>query len=477
MKNEYKTVFVLFLIALVIRILFVFISPVKIWDETVYANLGYDLSKNPFDYSFANNGWSDFVPGGWPKAGFRAPLLPYTLSIFYFFKLDFLIDFLIPLIGALSVIITFFLAKNMFNEKIAFYSAAFLSFLPLHVYYSGKILTDVFSSFFVILTVIFFWYGFERNVTKFKVLFGIILALSILARYTNLWLIPIFPIYLIFKNRNLSFMKDKWVWLTICIFFAILSPWFIYGIITYNSPLGAFEHALKASSYWGGTQPWYFFFENSFQMFSILSIVFAASLLYIIFNKKTRKDQKIIFLLLWFFMIFVFASIMPHKEDRFFMSLTPPFVIISALFINNIVKYQKFVFGLIIILLILSCSSLFVIVSQNSYSQVNICFLESNLFLKSVENNSVVITDESPIIYYYSKKETHFYPRPFSINSIRNLIDKNYNDRPVYILFSEYDMPLDRPENMKIKTILDSNFEIVYKCSENKNLSIIYKYR
>lgn len=55
MKKEYKILAILFLLALIIRIVFLFASPVKIWDETVYANLGYDLSKNPFDYSFAKN--------------------------------------------------------------------------------------------------------------------------------------------------------------------------------------------------------------------------------------------------------------------------------------------------------------------------------------------------------------------------------------------------------------------------------------
>lgn len=477
MKNEYKIVLMLFAIALAIRLLFVFASPVKIWDETVYANLGYGLSRNPFDYSFANNGWSDFVPGGWPKAGFRAPLLPYTLSVFYFFKFDLLVEFLVPLIGALSIIFIFILAKNMFDKKVALYSAAFLSFLPLHVYFSGKILTDVFSTFFVILAVIFFWRGFERKETKSKLLFGIFLALSILARYTNLWLIPVFPFYLILKNRNLSFMKDRLVWLMIVLFFTTLSPWFIYGTLTYGNPLGAFDHALTAASYWGGVQPWYFFFENAFFMFSILSIVFVISLFYIISNKKTRKDHRIIFLLLWFLVIFASASIMPHKEDRFLMSLTPPLVIISALFVGNLVKYKKMVFGLTVVLLALSSGWLLINVYRGSYTQVNRCFLESNVFLNSVENNSVVITDESSIVYYYSKKETHFYPRSFSLDSIRDLVDKNYRGRPTYILFSEYDMPLEKPENMKIKNVLDSNFEIVHKCPENRNLSLVYKYQ
>jgi 4-amino-4-deoxy-L-arabinose transferase-like glycosyltransferase len=469
LKKNYKIVFVLFVIALAIRILFVFVPPVKIWDETVYMNLGYDLSRNPFNYSFTNK-WSDFVPGDWPEAGFRAPLLPYTLSILYFLKFDSFVDFLVPLTGALCVIFIFLLAKDMFNEKIAFYSAAFLSVLPLHAYYSGKVLTDAFSIFFAILTVIFFWRGFEMKKMKFKLLFGIFLALSILARYTNLWLIPLFLVYLILKNRNLSFLKDKTLWLVTGIFFVTLSPLLIYGIMTYNNPLGAFIHALKASSYRGIVHPWYF------PIFFIISIIFGVFLVYIASNQKMRKDHRIIFLLLWFLTFFAFSSIMPYKEDRFLMPIVPPLVIISALFLKNI-RHKKLIFNLTVLLLTLSNSLLFIYLYRTLYIEKNECFLEANMFLKSVKDDSIVITDASPIVYYYSKKETHFYPRPFSLDNIKNLFNECCRDKPTYILFSEYDMPLENFENRKIKAILNSNFEIVYKCPENGNSSIIYKYQ
>ena len=47
-----KGLIAIFLLALLIRTLFVFSMPIKLWDETIYLNLGYDLSKNPLDYSF-----------------------------------------------------------------------------------------------------------------------------------------------------------------------------------------------------------------------------------------------------------------------------------------------------------------------------------------------------------------------------------------------------------------------------------------
>ena len=48
--KENKIIISIFLLALSIRILFVFVMPIKLWDETVYTNLGYDLSKNLFQY-------------------------------------------------------------------------------------------------------------------------------------------------------------------------------------------------------------------------------------------------------------------------------------------------------------------------------------------------------------------------------------------------------------------------------------------
>lgn len=337
MRKEYKVLLFLFLVSLIVRILFVFSGNVRYWDETVYANLGYGLSKNPFDYSFANNGWSDFTPGDWPKAGYKAPLLPYTLAVLYFLKLGSLTEFLMPVIGALSIIVLFVLCKKMFNKNIALYSAALLSFLPLHVFYSGKILTDVFSTFFIILTVLFFWEGFEEKKIKSKLLFGVFLALSVLARYTILWMVPVFLFYLILRNRNFSFLKDKFLWMSIGLFFITLSPWFIYSIMTYGNPLGAFVHGMKAVSYWGGVQPWYFYLSNSFSMFSILPIVFLASLFFI-FIKKIGKSYAAMFLLLWFLVFFAFASLTSHKEDRFLLPLVPPFVIISALSLGNLRK-------------------------------------------------------------------------------------------------------------------------------------------
>lgn len=258
MKNINKALILILILSFIIRMAFAFASPVKWWDEAVYANLGYDLSKNLSDYSFANNGWSDFIPDdSWPHAGFRAPLLPYFFSIFYFFKLDYLITFLMPFIGTLSVFLTYILGKKLFNEEAGIYSAILLAFLPLHVFYSGKMLTDVFATFFIVLAFISFWKGYEEHNNKHKILFGFFLALSILARYSSLWVMPIFPLYILIRDRSLAFLRERYNWYSVLAFFLPIIPWLIYSLYEYGGMFGAFIHGFKAASYWGGVQPWY----------------------------------------------------------------------------------------------------------------------------------------------------------------------------------------------------------------------------
>ena len=469
MKRETKILIVLFVFALLIRILFSFSSPVKWWDETVYSNLGYGLSKNPLDYSFANCGWSDFIGDNmWPKAGFRAPLLPYTLAIFYFLKLEFLIDFLMPLIGALSVIFTYLLGKRLFNSKIGIYSALFLSFLPLHIYFSGKILTDVFSTFFILLSILCFWKGYEQNEKPYKLVFGFLLALTVLSRYTALWIIPSFFIYLVIKNKSLKFLKDKSLWQAFVIFLLTLLPWFVYSFFTYGNPLGAFIHGSKAASYWGGSQPWYFFFQHSPEIFSVVGILFIFSLIYIII-KKEFKRKEIYFLLFWIFLFLFMAILMPHKEERFLLPILPAVCILGSFFLDRLkIKFNYKITFIIIILFLLSLFIFFYFerIYKDSYTDENDCFLKGNAFLRNTSLDSVIITGDSPITYYYTKRETRFYPNVWSIDSIKNLVS-SYKNREVYIFFSNTKTDLMERE----KQDLDSNFQKVFDC---RNSTLIY---
>ena len=476
MEKTDKLIILVLVLSFLIRIAFLFYSPLRGWDETVYLNLGHDLSTNPLFYSLKNSGWNDFIPStdiiyGWPNVGFRAPLLPYILSVFYSLNLNFLIPIIIPFLGTLSVFLVYILGKKLFDKKVGLYSAILFALIPIHIFYSGKIWTDPLVVFFILLTFISFWEGYEKENKKHKILFGLFLALSLLARYTTLWITPIFLFYFFIRDKSLKFLKDKYLWYAIGIFFLTLVPWFLYGLKYYGNILGAFIHGFKAAGYWGGVQSWNFFFVNSWQIFSIIGIVSIFSLLFIVLKKEFAK-REIYLLLIWVIFFSIMVMYMPHKEERFIMPIIPAICIISGFFINRIKRYKNIILGLICIVLITSLWGTFKIEYENSYSGVNLCFSDGNKFLAndSIDKNSLVVTNQLPIVHYYTKKEVHLYPDSWNLDIFRNIFDLNYKDRKVYIFFANYDMT-----DKKIKEDLDNNFKKVFECSRGWGNSAIYE--
>ena len=384
-----KILIYIFILSLSIRIISVYLTPIKWWDETVYANLGYDLKTNPFDYSF-NRTWSD-KNLDWPKAGYRAPLLPYSLSLFYlvFGDSNVLISLFIPIVGSLGILFLFLLVEKMYDKKTALYSSIFLMFLPIHEIISGRILTDVFVTTLITLSFLFFWLGFENNKPKFKIACGFTSGISILARYSAILLPLIFFVYLLIKNRNLKFLTGKYTILSIVVFILILSPLFWYGYKTYGAPIGAFEHASKAITYYGGTQPWYFYFINSWS-FSILTIVSLFGLFVILKKRNSKLKNSNMLILLWLFLFLLLSIYFPHKEDRFILPLTPALTTVATIGLVKI-KHGKLIFTFILIILIFTSFIEFKRLLENSYTKEASCFLEANNFLEKTESNSIMI--------------------------------------------------------------------------------------
>ena len=467
-----KFLIILFLIALAIRVAFIFSTPVKLWDETIYINLGYDLSNNPFDYSFANNGWSDFIPGGlYPKAGFRAPLLPYLASFMYFINLDFLIDFLIPFLGALSVILVYVLGKELFNKRAGLISALFFAFIPLHVFYSSRVLTDVLLTFFVLLTFISFIKGYEKGDKKYKVLFGLFLALSLLSRYTALWIMPVFLFYFLIRDKSLKFLNDKYLWYSIGIFFLTLVPWLIYSVFEYSNPIWALIHGMKASTYWGGVQPWYFFFEFWWDMFSIVGFVFAVALIHVLYTKKFMKKEFYL-LLIWFVFFLIMAIYMPHKEDRFIIPLIPPLVILTAFFVSGLKRYSRIVVVMITLVLIISTALNFY-GTYRTYHNVNTeCFEQIEFELEEIEGDFVIVSENPPLFRYDIKQTNAYYPDNLKETTVKEI--ESSAGKPVYFVFTRFNSGFDWNKLQELKQIMKDNYNLKFECSKDSEFNFIY---
>ena len=425
-----RNVILIFLISLIVSSIAVFLDPVRWWDEAIYGSLGWNLHNSPFDYSFKKfDDLNKDYPG---QAGFRAPLLPYVISVAYAVNESFPIEVLVPIFSALGSVALYLLCIQVFDKKTSALSALLLTLMPLHAYYSGKILTDVFSTTIATVAILFFWIGFEKGDNKFKALAGIFLGLTILARYTWIWLPAVLFLYLLIKNRSLKFI-DKYFIFSIVLFLLVLTPWFWYGQQAYGTPLGPLIHASKATTYWGGLQPWYEYFTY---MPIVMSLgILATALVGIFFAIKNIKEPFLLLTVIWLLFSIGFAISMPHKEDRFLMPATPVIALLAAFGISKMKRYAKHIAIAVLIIAIATSGVKFYDTMKVSYRHDSQCYIGAMNFLKTVENNSIVMNVNNPVIYFYTHKESTYAPQ--SQNELEAKA-KTF-ERPIYYLSSKYD--------------------------------------
>jgi hypothetical protein len=156
---------------------------------------------------------------------------------------------------------------------------------------------------------------------------------------------------------------------------------------------------------------------------------------------------------------------MPHKEDRLILPIVPGLCIVCGIFLNKFKKYGIFIFIFVLLITGFSLYSEFSDTYKKSYTEKNICFFKENSFIKNLNSNSLVITDQSPIVYFYARKTTHFYPNPWSLEAFKGLIDNYPGEREVYALFSPNEVYSDKDTKI-IQADLESVSEKVFNCSD-----------
>ncbi len=469
------------LLSFLVRIAYLFYNPVRGWDESVYLNLGSDLAHNPLLYSLINSGWNDFIPStdfiySWPNIGFRPPVLPYTLAILSYFKLNFIISILIPIISTWSVYLVFVLGKNLFNKRVGLISAIFFALLPINIYTSQKIWVDSVVAFFILLSFNSFWQGFEVGNKRQKLLFGLYLALALLTRYTAMWIAPVFLLYFLFRDKSLNFLKDKYLWLAVLIFFLVIIPWLIYGYVFYGQPLGGFIHGLQAANYYGGIQEWSYYLSRSWRIFTILGLGFIIALFYLIINKEYQRRQ-VYLLLIWGIFFSVMVMAMPHKEDRYILLVGPVVCIIVAYIIDK-VKNRFYLQYTIIILFIVALSytsyQAFKIEYVIEKDKSSICLTQGfNYINTKLPGSASIISQQSPVIYYYTKRNILPYPEIWSISNLENIINYNRASQSVYIFYTSYDSVL----GPYVHGDLEQNYAKVFECSIDYGFATVYNYK
>jgi 4-amino-4-deoxy-L-arabinose transferase-like glycosyltransferase len=331
-------------------------------------------------------------------------------------------------------------------------------------------MTGVYSTFFVLLAFLSFLKGYEDKSNTHKVLFGLFLGLALLARYTVLWILPVFLIYFLIRDKNLKFLKDKHLWYSVLVFLLVLTPWLIYGFFSYGNPLGGFIHGARASSYWGGEQVWYFYFNYWFVMYSFVGLLFFLGLIYV-FYRKEFKNKGVYLLLTWILLFLVVACLMPHKEKRFLLPIAPAVCLLSCYFVYKLRSYRKVLLVISVTLLLFSLASNFYTNSKIYYNINTRCFNEVVAELDSFGGEFVIVSESTSLFRYYLKQENTYYPE-IEEENLKILVESR--EKPVYFVFTRFNSGFKTEEWKELKIILKENYDLIFSCAEDPEVNFIY---
>ncbi len=288
------------------------------------------------------------------------------------------------LFGIGGVITVYFLGKNIFNRRVGFLSALILSTSVQYIIQSRLALLDVPLNFFISLSILFFYLGYTMpNKRWCYLLFYLSLALATLTKGPIGIIIPalIVGLYLLLTG-DLRELKNMMLFQGIIIYFAIASPWYIIELIRHGDVfinnfflqrtiarfLTPFEQHSGPFYYYIpilflGFFPWSSFLpyafvhlitfgkwedkasptqqdENSLVRRGEFSRLIIYKFLYFKKGWKIGEGKKVLLILLWFAVVFVFFSSAKSKLPGYIFPLYPSVALVVGKFWDSFL-FQK----------------------------------------------------------------------------------------------------------------------------------------
>ena len=215
LKN--KNILFLFLLALVIRLAYACYSP------------QFPLMKDASQYDIiaknilAGNGFS--YDSFHPTAA-RGPLYPFFLATAYFlFGHNYTVARVLQgVIGAVTCLIIYSIAKRLYNPKIGFYALMLAGIYPSLIGYVGLLYAETLAAFLLALTILFYLLSAEKKSLFFVTITGALFGLLILCYPKFLFLPFLYGASIYFFNK---FQKEfvRYFIALIVGTFLILAPW------------------------------------------------------------------------------------------------------------------------------------------------------------------------------------------------------------------------------------------------------------
>lgn len=295
-------------------------------DEPIYGEVAREILKTGdwITLHFNYREWFD-----------KPPIYMWLTALFYYFFgwSEFTTRICSALFGIGEVIAVYFFGKILFNRRAGFFSALVLATSLQFIIQSRLALVDVPLSFFITLSLLFFYLGYiNPDKTQYYLFSSLCMGLATLTKGPVGAIIPvlIIGIYLIL-TKSLFRLKRMRLPLVISIFFLVASPWYIMQIIRHGGTFIDRFFLLRTisrytTSFEGHTGPFYYYLGVLFLGFFPWSSFLPFSFFHFLRGFKEgrgEKRKKSFLILTWFLVIFIFFSSAKSKLPGYIFPLYP----------------------------------------------------------------------------------------------------------------------------------------------------------
>lgn len=328
--------------------------------------------------------------------------------------------------GILSVIIFYYLAKNLYNENLAFFSAMIFAATTLVVKTNSKVLTDTLAVFFILLALLFYIKG-EKN-TKYFIFGGICAGLAFFTKTILSFIVPFLAIsYYFLKKKNI--LRDK------LFLFSLFFPFFagIFQVLLFYS-YGHLDKVLISYFYdfalrERSTSSFQFPIANFVNFLELTFPWIAFTIVGLINTKFTNPEDK--FSAVWL-ALSIFPIIFGFGLTWYFLPVLPAFSIFAGkAILHNTEKIDKFIIvfagGLLLVSAVLTFSRL---LNEDEWAPQKDIGLEL-----TNKSNILILTDYTAgIVFYkfYFEKEPKFDSLRIIWIQDPTKVDENYIKSALY---------------------------------------------
>jgi len=422
-----KKIIVVLVVSFLIRLWSLMVSHDLWWDSSVYIGMGKYI-------------WSLGSAGLWEA---NRPLVwPFLLGLGWILGLDVVLfgRIIVMLAGLGSIYLIYLIAKKIFDERIALFSALLFSFSATFIRFNNILFTGIVSGLFLLLGI---YYFFEKK----HFVSGLWLGIAFMMRFFHVFfaiVIGLFYLYEFYKKK-VDF-RDMFRFGLGCLIFVV--PFLVLNLILYGNMIYPFvlQAWMTRNTGWIFHEVFSFYFvnlifENFLAVFSILG-------LYVIIKNKKKNQLYILFLFLVPFILYLTER---HKEMRLLIGVLP---LLSVLVAQGIIyfssffkKYGKLVVYILVVLFLFQAVN---VVEFDRYDDNLGVFY--NYMDDTQVNDGIWISNPSMIVHSDKKTDMLIYFPLYYSKKIKELVD-NVDDAKL-VMFNSCDV-FPCPEDDSC--IIDSN--------------------